>query len=278
MARRRKTSPFEDLISIASKLPWWLSLVLAFVAWLLLHSFATSPAPTLTDPKQMGDMLVGQVLRTFALFGQYLIPAAFVFGAIGSVFARVHRRKLLNDVATATQPGKTVDGLNWREFEMIVGEAMRHQGFTVTERGGDGPDGGVDLDLRKDGEKYLVQCKHWRTMKVGLAVVREFFGAMAAEGAVGGFVVTSGSFTEEAKAFAEGRNIRLVAAAELSNWISLYRKASVRPTSIVGSIASPICPKCRAPMIIRTAKRGANAGVKFWGCTEYPKCKGIVGV
>jgi restriction system protein len=45
------------------------------------------------------------------------------------------------------------------------------------ETGGGGPDGGVDLVLRKPGgngsEKFLVQCKQWRALKVGVDVVRE---------------------------------------------------------------------------------------------------------
>ncbi len=41
-------------------------------------------------------------------------------------------------------------------------------------------------------------------LKVGVDVVRELYGVMAAKGATGGFVVTSGRFTEDAKAFAQG--------------------------------------------------------------------------
>jgi restriction system protein len=52
----------------------------------------------------------------------------------------------------------------------------------------------VDLVLQRDGEKHLVQCKQWRATRVSVMVVRELFGVMAATGAVGGFVVTSGRF------------------------------------------------------------------------------------
>jgi hypothetical protein len=55
MARRTKTSPFEDLIFIASRLPWWLSLLIALAAWLYFHSVAISPPPTVTDPKQFAS-------------------------------------------------------------------------------------------------------------------------------------------------------------------------------------------------------------------------------
>jgi len=38
------------------------------------------------------------------------------------------------------------------------------------------------------------------------------------------------------------------------------------------------CPRCGAPMIMRTAKKGGNIGKKFWGCSRYPECKGIVSI
>ncbi len=38
----------------------------------------------------------------------------------------------------------------------------------------------------------------------------------------------------------------------------------------------PICPRCRVPMVSRTATRGARAGQSFWGCRHYPDCRYIV--
>lgn len=37
----------------------------------------------------------------------------------------------------------------------------------------------------------------------------------------------------------------------------------------------PICPNCEKPMKRRQAKNGSNAGKFFWGCSGYPKCRGI---
>jgi predicted RNA-binding Zn-ribbon protein involved in translation (DUF1610 family) len=42
------------------------------------------------------------------------------------------------------------------------------------------------------------------------------------------------------------------------------------------SIDQPSCPRCGSRMILRTAKQGHYAGQKFWGCGDYPNCKGIV--
>lgn len=35
----------------------------------------------------------------------------------------------------------------------------------------------------------------------------------------------------------------------------------------------PTCPKCGNEMMLRTAKKGANAGNQFWGCSNYPACR-----
>ncbi|HFC8468232.1 TPA: topoisomerase DNA-binding C4 zinc finger domain-containing protein [Neisseria subflava] len=34
------------------------------------------------------------------------------------------------------------------------------------------------------------------------------------------------------------------------------------------------CPKCRAKLVLRVAKKGKNPGNKFWGCSRYPRCRG----
>ena len=36
----------------------------------------------------------------------------------------------------------------------------------------------------------------------------------------------------------------------------------------------PHCPVCNALMVKRLARRGVSAGSSFWGCSNYPKCRG----
>lgn len=38
--------------------------------------------------------------------------------------------------------------------------------------------------------------------------------------------------------------------------------------------AVPACPLCGGLMVLRTARRGQNAGAQFWGCSAYPDCRG----
>jgi hypothetical protein len=50
----------------------------------------------------------------------------------------------------------------------------------------------------------------------------------------------------------------------------------LRTKSETSSSSNPQCPKCGSDMVLRTAKRGKNAGDKFWGCTSFPSCRGVV--
>jgi restriction system protein len=283
MARRRKQSPFEDMIDIAAMLPWWLGVLLALIAYIVLHHYATAELAQSTSSSQLGANMTHQLGKTLATFGQYILPLVFVIGAGISAYGKHKRAALLTVVQEGTSPS-LLNGMPWQEFEMLVGEAFRRRGYTVSETGGGGADGGIDLVLVKDGEKYLVQCKQWKAYKVGVTTIRELYGVMAASGVAGGFVVTSGVFTQEAKSFAEGRNIDLIDGSELTAMIKrnqqqpLSSAATARPFPKVSTVVTDnqICPKCGGTMVKRTAKQGANAGQMFWGCTNYPKCRGIV--
>jgi restriction system protein len=37
---------------------------------------------------------------------------------------------------------------------------------------------------------------------------------------------------------------------------------------------SPACPACGESMVLRTVRKGARSGSRFWGCTGYPRCTG----
>jgi len=41
------------------------------------------------------------------------------------------------------------------------------------------------------------------------------------------------------------------------------------------SLSTPQCPKCGGDMVLRTTKRGKNAGDQFWGCSSFPACTAI---
>lgn len=47
--------------------------------------------------------------------------------------------------------------------------------------------------------------------------------------------------------------------------------------TITESLTKPnqLCPRCGNLMVLRTAKRGDNRGNQFWGCSGFPKCRGV---
>jgi restriction system protein len=149
MARRSKSSPAEDFIAVASKLPWWGALILAVVFYLVLRSYANQPIAVSAAPGKSMDYLLPAMLKGLATFGQYVLPILLVIAAGVSFY---NSRK----VGTTQKP--------------VSGPARKS------------------------------------------------------------------------------------------------RPASIQQT--------PSCPVCASAMLRREAKRGANAGNSFWGCSNYPRCKG----
>ena len=143
MSRRRRTSPFEDLIDLASVLPHWVSLIIAVVAYFFFNNYATSEIqPVAGSASVMAQHMTGSVLRGISSFLQYVIPAAFVLGAllsgIKSFQARTQARRYqqwsanyssLPDSGSEKKEVKPTDEMNWSQFELLVGEVFRKERF-----------------------------------------------------------------------------------------------------------------------------------------------------
>jgi restriction system protein len=168
----------------------------------------------------------------------------------------------------------SIRALNWLEFEELVGEAYRRQGYKVIENMSPALDEGIDLVFKKNGGLILVQCKHWRSTKVGVNIVREVYGVMTSKKADNVILITSGFFTQEAKNFAEDKPIDLVNGTQLLQLIGQVQKERlISPT--LGPAPTPpnLCPKCGGKMVMRIAQRGPNPGQIFWGCSNFPQCR-----
>ena len=281
MAKRRKNSPTEDFMNLVARLPWWAGCALAVVAYWWLSHIAAQPIGASVAPGQVRAVVTQSIWKAMAGVGQYLVPFLCLAGAGISAFKRIQRRNLFAGVAQSAG-ADALNGMSWQDFELLVGEAFRLQGYQVGEVGGGGADGGIDLVLHKGSEKFLVQCKQWKAQTVGVTIMRELYGVMAATGAAGGFVVTSGRFTQEAESFASGRNLHLIDGGKLFAWIKKAKSVAAnspinqRPVTPVppAQIGPPSCPTCSKPMVQRTAKRGNAVGSAFWGCSSYPACRG----
>lgn len=261
---------------LVSRAPWPVGVVLAMLSYMVLNPIAQEIPLQTTSTSDISRTLFSNLGITIAEIGRYVLPLLFLFAALGS-YLRRRRDGQIYGSAAAT-PKQSIANLSWREFEHLIGEVFRRRGFTATTLAAGGPDGGVDVRLRRDGELHLVQCKHWRARKVPVATVRELYGVMAAQGAAGGFVVTSGEFTSEAIAFAKGRNIELIDGRLLQqilegrDYAEDSKSECEEPNSRIN--ATPTCPNCGSEMIRRKARRGPNTGKLFWGCSSFPACRG----
>lgn len=271
---RKRTSLLEDLIDLVSLLPWWVGVLLAVISYFVLQPFVHMGTPHATGISEVGALVQSQMGKTLASFGQYLLPTAFLSGAIVSLIKRKKRKSLFEKVSATSSDG-ALNNISWEEFEILVGEAFRRKGYSISETGGGGADGGIDLVIAKDSKVYLVQCKQWKTQMVGVKPVRELAGLVAAKKVAGGLLVTSGSYTSEARAFANESGIQLIDGKQLYKLIKNINVQELKIADSQESQAELSCPQCGSKMVKRKAKRGQHTGSDFWGCSRYPACRGI---
>ncbi len=117
-------------------------------------------------------------------------------------------------------------------FENRCLEVIRSMGFhaELTKASGDG---GIDIIAIQSKPlvqgKYVIQCKDWAN-PVGEPVLRDLLGVVSAEDAVKGVLITSGTFTEAAKRFAEGKRLELIDGRDLATITAQLEAIHEEPT------------------------------------------------
>lgn len=272
---RRNTSAVEILCDTLTKLPPWVSLILGAMSYGALVWLQGGHVPANGNPALL-------------IVSQIPAPLVLCFFVMFALISMVHRQRQAKRVDQQTG----LDSLrhtHWKEFEYLVAEAFRRQGYTASYSLNSGPDGGVDVILKKGGRLTLVQCKQWKTAAVGVKVVREMYGILHDQKADEVIIITTGGFTADAEAFAKGKPIKLIDGGLLWEMVKQVQGgANAAPAAMpepppfrhhaAVESAAPECPKCGGEMVQRTAKTGATAGALFWGCSRYPRCRGSVSI
>ncbi|MBE7500341.1 MAG: restriction endonuclease [Verrucomicrobiales bacterium] len=176
-------------------------------------------------------------------------------------------------VETAAELIQRIRAVDWFQFEQLVAVVYGRLGYAVARRGGARPDGGIDLVVESNGEAVAVQCKHWKTWNVGVKAVRELLGALTDAGIGKGALVMLGGYTGEAKRLADKHGIQIVNESGLTRMLEEIQAARDPEVLAILSDERKICPRCEAPMLLRTAAKGPTAGRRFWGCSTYPRCR-----
>lgn len=135
-------------------------------------------------------------------------------------------------------------GKNPYEFQDLVAALLRAMGYYTPFIAPKGKDGGVDIIAYRDPlgttlPRVKVQVKHYPTTSISVDVVRNLLGVIARDGEVG-IVITSGTFTNEAKR--EARNshtpCRLIDIDEfIALWLQYYPSMQEEDKSLL-----PIIP------------------------------------
>lgn len=259
MSRRRK-GPVEDLFEYFVKLPFWVAILGASFFYVFLRFVA---------PLLAGTSLTGKALAPVGPIVAPWVAAAILAAGLLGVGKRLWKRFLLSRATSA----QALRQMSWPDFELLVGEAFRRRGYSVTEHGGRQADGGIDLELVRGSERVIVQCKHWLNRQVPVQRVRELLGVVTAEGADRGILVATGGFTRDALEFAAGKPLELVDGEALVMLARPPTGSTKRPSSDAAT-QPPACPTCGKPMVWRTARRGERVGSQFWGCSSFPVCRG----
>ena len=264
MGRGRRN---DGLMDAMAALPWPAGIAAGVLGFLVIR---------LGFPAWLGE--AGPLANAFSPMSGVLAClwlAACLLGALISATQSRKRRRLLN---TRTNL-ESLSATGWRNFERLVGEAFRRQGYAVEENHHSGPDGGIDLVLARNGRRILVQCKQWRSEQVGVAIVREMYGLLVHHHADAVKVVSTGAYTEAAAAFAAGKPIELITGEQLLAMIRAVQPAaptSASTTDAQQPASAPsthvaTCPRCGAAMVERRIRQ---TGAFFMGCSRFPTCRG----
>lgn len=183
------------------ELPWWLGVVLAIAGYVILKW----GIPSLAGASALVAML-------------------FLAWAAHSLFSSDRRRRAL-DLETSLA---TLRALPRERFEQFMAAAFRSEGYEVSAS--ESRDGPVDALLTRAAERLIVQHRHWRNATIGAATLHELYGRLPRESATGCVFVTTGDYTSEARRFAAGKPVRLIAGRELERMLRLRDAAPVSAT------------------------------------------------
>ncbi|MBF6569233.1 MAG: restriction endonuclease [Candidatus Binataceae bacterium] len=207
---RMRPYPQAEMVQIAERIATRLGIEIEASALELLASLADgSPAKASLIIARLNSK------RVTEHDVQQLLP---VFGRPDNTFA---------DLLSEVPPD--VGAISGVEFERLVTALLRKMGF-VAEMTRVTGDGGIDIEAQLDrpviGGRYLFQCKRFAVdSPVGSAMVREFYGALVADRkAVKGVLITTSTFTLQAREFAAALPIELIDGGKLSLLLREYGK------------------------------------------------------
>lgn len=117
------------------------------------------------------------------------LAATLLVGSTATVWLWLVRRR--NDELQAGL--QSLSALRWRDFSRMVLAAMEQRGLKVLAvEEGDSLEPRTTFPLTRNGERWLLSCKHGSAYRIGAAPVEELAASVRLSGAQGGILATEG--------------------------------------------------------------------------------------
>lgn len=185
----------QSLFAILSRLPWWLSIIVAAALFAVMRLF-------------LPDFIALSVALPFVVVGGY---AAW-------------RQLRAPSAAKVADSLNVLRAMSWEDFSTLIEEAFRQEGYTVAKLTGDD----VDYEMSRNKRVAVVCCKRWKVARTGVAPVRDLFEAGQTRNAHEYLYVVAGEFTANAREFAAEKSIRLLNDAELVKLVTRVARGKKR--------------------------------------------------
>ena len=185
----------ETLFALLLRSPWWMSLLAAVPLFAVVQLFLPPVAALFATTPFLG-------IAAFAGWRQLRAPAA----------------------ADVEETLGRLRAMPWENFSAVMAEALRRDGYAVTEIKADG----ADFEAVKNGATRLVACRRWKVAQTGEGPLRELVAARRARGADDALYATAGGFSANAREYASKHCLRLLEGAELAQLVARVQPAAHR--------------------------------------------------
>jgi restriction system protein len=176
----------KSLFATLLRAPWWVSFLVMLAVALVAGA------------------LLPEAYKTAGMLG------AFPFFVIG-VMAAWRQRNAIS-ASRIQELVEQARSMGWRDFSVLVEEALRQQGFVVT-RLNDGP---ADFQIEKNGRITLVSAKRWKAATVGAEHLRELLAVRESRDAFSCTCMSLGVFSQAAIDLANSSPIQLLGSANIA--------------------------------------------------------------
>jgi ssDNA-binding Zn-finger/Zn-ribbon topoisomerase 1 len=178
--------------------------------------------------------------------------------------------------------------ITWWQFEEVVAAMFKRLGYhEVVVLRSPGADAGVDIRMRRDTRRCIVQCRHYPPNEtVSVDAVRAFAFVAIREKADEAIFITTGQFSAPCHVTAGDSPVPMILIDGRAAWdlvldVRKPRTASETPPVLdtkpptglaiaKGTKADFACPSCGGDIV---RKFDSKREVGFWGCNAYPKCR-----